>query len=74
VGKGEKRRLTNSLVNLEVNLDQQGVMTEEDQKCILIIGGIEIFLPSYPVQERAHVVDAAIEGHPTKTVKDEEKE
>jgi hypothetical protein len=31
---------------------------EEDQKCILIIGGIEIFLPHIPVEARACVADA----------------
>jgi hypothetical protein len=32
-------------------------MEKEDQKCLLIIGGIEIFLPLSPVEVRACVVD-----------------
>jgi hypothetical protein len=31
---------------------------EEDQRCILIIGGIKIFLPSNPVEASAHVEGA----------------
>jgi hypothetical protein len=32
-------------------------MMEEDQRSILIIGGIEIFLPSSPVEASACVAD-----------------
>jgi hypothetical protein len=66
VGKGEE-------MNSEVSSDQQGVLTEEDQRSILIIGGIEIFLPSSLVEARACVAGAAIEGKPTETVKEEEE-
>jgi hypothetical protein len=37
---------------------------EEDQRCVLIIGGIQIFLPSSQVEARACVVDATEEGQP----------
>jgi hypothetical protein len=47
---------------------------EEDQRHILIIGGINIFLPSNPVEASAHVEGAAEERQPTKTVIKEEKE
>jgi hypothetical protein len=52
VGKGEEMRLCESLMNSEESLDQQGVLTGEGQKYILIIGGIEVFLPSNPVGAR----------------------
>jgi hypothetical protein len=66
VGKGEDMRLSDSLMNSEVSLDQQGMLTEEDQRSILLIRGIEIFLPSSPVEARSCVADAtAEEGHPT---------
>jgi hypothetical protein len=38
VGKGEEMRLSDSLMNSEVSSYQQGMMTEEDQRSILIIG------------------------------------
>jgi DNA topoisomerase VI subunit B len=39
-------RLSDSLINSEMNLDQQVQLTEEeDQDDILMIGGISIFLP-----------------------------
>jgi hypothetical protein len=37
---------------------------EEDQRSILIIGGIQIFLPDSPVEARACVADATREGQP----------
>jgi hypothetical protein len=52
-------RLFESLINSEESSDQQGVLTEEeDQRHILIIGGINIFLPSIPVEASAHVEGA----------------
>jgi hypothetical protein len=50
-------RLSKSLENSEKSLDQQGVLTgeEEDQRCILIIGGINIFLPRIPAGASACV-------------------
>jgi hypothetical protein len=48
---------------------------EEDRRCIMIIGGIHIFLPNNLVEARQCVAYAATEeGQPTKTVKEEEKE
>jgi hypothetical protein len=46
---------------------------EEDHRSILIIGGIEIFLPRSPVEARACVASASTEGNPTKTLKEEEE-
>jgi hypothetical protein len=50
VGKGKEMRLSESLMNSEESLDMQGVLTGENQKIILIIGGIEVFLPRSPVE------------------------
>jgi hypothetical protein len=75
VGKGEEMRLYDNLVNLEVSLGQQGTMTGEDhRRSILIIGGIQIFLPNIQVEDRACVAGATIEGQPKITFKEEEKE
>jgi hypothetical protein len=47
-------------------------MMEEDHRNILIIGGIQIFLPSSPVEARVCVADATTEeGQPTVTVIEE---
>jgi hypothetical protein len=76
VGKDEQLRLCESLINLEVSLDQKMQLTkEEDQNNILIIGGIGIFLPLDPGKENLCVVDDAIEERqPTVTVREEELE
>jgi len=50
---------------------QQGEMMEEDQKYILIIGGIEVFLPHNPIEARACVAGETTEGQPKNTVKEE---
>jgi hypothetical protein len=56
-------------------MDQQGMLTEEDQKYILIIGGIEVFLPHSPVEANTCVANATIEeGHPIVTVIEKEEE
>jgi hypothetical protein len=71
VGKEDQQgvRLSESLMNSKESSDQQGVLTEEeDHRHILIIGGINIFLPSIPVEASAHVEGAAEERQPTKTV------
>jgi hypothetical protein len=47
---------------------------EEDQRCILIIGGIKIFLPSSQAEASICVADAEEEGQPTETVIKEEME
>jgi hypothetical protein len=42
-------RLSEGLINSEVSLDQQMQLTEEeDQRNLLMIGGIQIFLPLSP--------------------------
>jgi hypothetical protein len=47
VGKEEEVRLSKSLKNSEESSDQQTMLTkEEDHRHILIIGIINIFLPS----------------------------
>jgi hypothetical protein len=67
VGKGEKMNSTESSY-------QQGKLIEEDQKYILIIGGIEVFLPSSPVKATTHVAGATKrEGQPTLTIIEEEE-
>jgi hypothetical protein len=50
------------------------VLTEEDQRSVLIIGGIHIFLPRIPVEARACVAYAAVEGQPMQTLIKENKE
>jgi hypothetical protein len=67
-GKGEK-------MSSEMNSYQQGQMTEEkDQKDILIIGGIQIFLPGSPIEVRVCVADvAATERQLAETIKEEEE-
>jgi hypothetical protein len=65
VGKGEK-------MNSVQGSYQQGMLIGEDQKYILIIEGIELFLPSIPIEATTHVVGATIgEGQPTVTVMEE---
>jgi hypothetical protein len=55
VGKGEEGRLSESLMNLAENSYQQGELVEEDQKCTLIIGGIQIFFPNSPTEASTSV-------------------
>jgi hypothetical protein len=75
VGRGKEMRLSEGLMNSEESSDQQGVLTGENQKRILIIGGIEVFLPSSPVEARACVADATtVGGQPAETVMEEEME
>jgi hypothetical protein len=52
---------------------QQGEFMEEDQRNIIMIGGIEIFLPINPVEAREYVAGAATEGKPTYTIKAEKE-
>jgi hypothetical protein len=66
VGKGEE-------INSAEISNHQGVLMEEDQRCVMIIGGIQIFLPHIPVEARACVADAIEEGQPIVTVIEEEK-
>jgi hypothetical protein len=69
-GKGEK-------MSSEMSSYQQGQLTEkEDQKGILIIGGIRIFLPGILVEARVCVANEAstTEGKPAMTIVKEELE
>jgi hypothetical protein len=51
------------------------VLTRENQKNIMMIGGIQVFLPSSLVEAKACVADAAIEeGQLAETVMEEEVE
>jgi hypothetical protein len=46
VGRDKQMRLSEGLINSEVSLDQQMQLTEEeDLRNLLMIGGIQIFLP-----------------------------
>jgi hypothetical protein len=60
-------RLSESL-RTQVSSDQQGVLMEEDQRSILIIGGIQIFLPISPVEASAYVLLQMQKGQPVVTV------
>jgi hypothetical protein len=74
VGKGSEMRLVDNLMNSEVSSYQQGELMERDQRCLLIIGGIEVFLPHSLVEARECVADATTEeGQPTVTVIEEEE-
>jgi hypothetical protein len=68
-------RLSENLRSSEVSSYQQGQLIEkEDQKSLLMIGGIRIFLPSSQDKAREDVAEEAIkEGQPTMTVIEEEK-
>jgi hypothetical protein len=46
VGKGDEVRLPKRLMNSTRSSYHQGELMEEDQRRIMIIGGIEIFLPN----------------------------
>jgi hypothetical protein len=51
------------------------MLTGEDQRrSILIIGGIQIFLPNSEVEARECVAGATTEGQPAITAKEEEME
>jgi hypothetical protein len=50
------------------------MIEKEDQKCLLVIGGIEVFLPHCPAEERNCMDDTTTEeGQPAMTVKEEEE-
>jgi hypothetical protein len=73
VGKGKRRRMSDSLMNLAKSSYQQGEMMEEDQRSIIIIGGIELFLPTSLFEARVCVADATTESQPVATVIKEER-
>ena len=54
-------RLFEGLINSRTNLDQpmQLIEEEEDQDGVLMIGGISIFLPFSPEEEKNYVADDA---------------
>jgi hypothetical protein len=75
VSRGKEMRLSESLVNSKESSYQQGVLTCEDHKRILMIGGIRVFLPHNPVEANEGVLyGATTGGQPTKNVMEEEVE
>jgi hypothetical protein len=62
VGKGDEERLSESLTSSKKSSYQQGVLMEEDQRGILIIGGISIFLPIIPTEANTQLSGATEEG------------
>jgi len=73
VGK-EEMRLSKSLKSSEKSSDKQGVLIEEEnQRCIPIMGGIRILLPSSPVKASEHVESAEEGRQPTKTIMKEKE-
>jgi hypothetical protein len=66
-------RVSKSLMNSRESSDQQGVLIGENQKRIIIIGVIEVFLPSIPVEAIESVAYAATkERRPVETIMEEE--
>jgi hypothetical protein len=66
-------RLSEGLINSEVSLDQQMQLTEEeDRRSLLMIGGIQIFLPLAQGEAEICVADAATAevGQPAGTVRE----
>jgi hypothetical protein len=53
VGKGEEMNSVESSY-------QRGVLMEEDQRCVLIIGGIQIFLPNSPTETNTRVAHEVV--------------
>jgi hypothetical protein len=47
-GQGRREETSESLMNSARSSYQQGVLMEEDHRSVLIIGGIQIFLPTSP--------------------------
>ena len=61
VGKDNQMRLSEGPINSEVSLDQQmQLMKEEDLRSLLMIGGIQIFLPFAQEEAEICVVDAVM--------------
>jgi hypothetical protein len=69
----EKMRLSEGLINSEMNLDQHVQLTkEEDQDNILMIGGIGVFLPFAQEEAKIGVANAAtVAERSAETVKEE---
>jgi hypothetical protein len=70
VGKGDKTRLSESIKNLVGSSDQQGGLTEEDQRSVLITWGIQIFLPTSQADARICVAETT-EGQLVVTIMEE---
>jgi hypothetical protein len=72
VGRDEQMRLFEGLINSEVSLNHLEELTEEEyQKNLLMIGGIQIFVPFSKEEVEICVVDVATEaGQPSETVKE----
>jgi hypothetical protein len=73
----EQMRLSDSLINSEMERDQQMQLTEEeDQNDILMIGGIGVFLPCAQEEAEMGVADGATaeQSQLTMTVEEEELE
>jgi hypothetical protein len=49
------------------------ITEEEDQRNVLIVGGIQIFLPRSQAEASISVVGATTKGHPIETIKEEEE-
>jgi hypothetical protein len=66
-------RLSEGLINLEVSLNQRVKLTEdEDWRNLLMIGGIQIFLPFGQEEEEIYVADATTTevGQPAETIRE----
>jgi hypothetical protein len=50
------------------------MLIEEDHKCLLIIGGIQILLPNIQVEARECFADVTTKGQPIVIVIEEEKQ
>jgi hypothetical protein len=74
VGKEKEIRLFETLMNSEKSSDQQGVQTGENHRCFLIIGGIELFMPSSSVEAITCVASTRKERQPKVIFMKEEKE
>ena len=63
LGRDEQMRLSDGLINSEMDLDQQMQMTEEeDWRNLLMIGGIKVFLPLSQGEVEICVADATTTG------------
>ena len=59
VGRDEQMRLSEGLIKSEVSLNQpEELIEEEDQRSLLMIGGIQVFLPLAQEEAKIYVVDA----------------
>jgi hypothetical protein len=70
-------RLSEGLINSEINLDQQvQLKKEEDLRDLLMIGGIKIFIPFTEEEAKVCVANdaAAVEEQSTVTIREEELE